>query len=103
MAYQGKGIAFVLFPNTNKKSEKHPNSTGKLTVYEEIQVKTKDGKVVTLPVGLELELAGWVRDEQKRLVSGTYFISGTAQTPWEQRKGSSSSYSKREEEVEVNW
>ena len=103
MPYQGKGIAFVLFPNTNKKSEKHPNSTGKLTVYEEIQLKTKDGKVVTLPEGLELELAGWVRDEQKRLVSGTYFISGTAQKPWEQRKESSSSYSKREEEVDVNW
>jgi len=103
MAFQGKGIGFVLFPNKNKTSDKHPNSTGKITVYDETQVKTKDGKVVTLPQGMELEIACWVRDDQKRMVNSKFFISGSAQTPWEQRKDSSSSYTKREEEVEVNW
>ena len=103
MAYQGKGIGFVLFPNKNKTSDKHPNSTGKITVYDETEVKTKDGKVVTLPKGMELEIACWVRNEHKKMVDSKFFISGSAQTPWEQRKDSSSSYTKREEEVEVNW
>mgnify|MGYP005831890823 CR=1 FL=1 len=49
MAYETKENTGVLFPNKNKKEDKHPDYTGKALITPDM-------------VGKEIQCAGWIND-----------------------------------------